>query len=91
MLVHFATTSAMSSSSTSSFSIRCVFCSSARRASASWIFRLELGQPAVLQLRRLLVVAGALGALDLEAHLLELLLQLAAGLDRVLLLLPVRQ
>ena len=50
---------------------------------------LERRQPAVLQLGRLGVVAGALRALDLEAHLLELLLQLAPGEDRLLLLLPV--
>ena len=52
---------------------------------------LELRQPAVLQLGRLRVVAGALRLLDLDAHLLELLLQLARRLDRVLLLLPVRR
>ena len=50
----------------------------------------ELRHLAVLQLRRLRVVAGALRALDLELHLFELLLQLAALLDRFLLLLPMR-
>ena len=50
---------------------------------------LELRHAAVLQLRRLRVVAGALRALDLEAQPLELLLQRARVLDRVLLLLPV--
>ena len=43
---------------------------------------LELRQPAVLQLGGLRVVAGALRALDLEAHLLELLLSLRDALDR---------
>ncbi len=51
---------------------------------------LELGQLAVLQLGRLRVVAGALRQLDVQAHLLELLLQLAHVLDGFLLLLPVR-
>src|SRR5688572_12583641 len=51
---------------------------------------LELRDPAVLQLRRLCVVAGALRLLDFELHLFETLLQLAAFLDRGLLLLPMR-
>ncbi len=50
----------------------------------------ELRHLAVLQLRRLGVVAAALHPFDLAAHLLELFLQRAAGLDRILLLLPVR-
>ncbi len=49
---------------------------------------LELGQPAVLQLRRFAVVAPALRALDLQAQLLELFLELALALDGFLLLLP---
>jgi hypothetical protein len=51
---------------------------------------LELRQPAVLQLGRFRVVARALGALDLEAHLLEALLERARSLDRVLFLVPLR-
>ena len=51
---------------------------------------LELGQPAVLQLGGLAVVAGALRALDLEPELLQLFLELALALDRLLFLLPAR-
>ncbi len=50
---------------------------------------LERRQAAVLQLGRLGVVAAALRPLDLDPHLLELFLQLAAGEDRLLFLLPV--
>ena len=49
---------------------------------------LELGQTAVLQLRRLAIVAAALRALDLQAQLLQLFLELALALDGFLFLLP---
>ena len=51
---------------------------------------LELGQTAVLQLGRLAIVAAALRALDLQAQLLELFLELALALDGFLFLLPAR-
>ena len=76
MCVHRLTTSAMSSSSTSSFSMRGA---EVRRASRSLDLLLELRQPAVLQLRRLRVVAGPLGALDVQPQGLELFLQLRAS------------
>ncbi len=50
---------------------------------------LERRKPAVLQLRGFRVVAGALRAVDFDAHLLELFLQLAPGKNGVFLLLPV--
>ena len=40
-------------------------------------FPFDLRQAAVLQLRRLRIVAGTLGLLDLQAQRLQLLLQLA--------------
>jgi hypothetical protein len=51
---------------------------------------LELGEFPVLQLRRAGVVAAALRQLHVQAHALQLFLELARVLDRVLLLLPVR-
>ena len=53
-------------------------------------FLFELRQPAVLQLRRLGVVAGPLRPLDLEPQGFELFLELARLLDRVLFLFPLR-
>ena len=50
---------------------------------------LERRQPAVLQLGGLGVVPATLRALDLDPHLFELFLQLAAGEDRLFFLLPV--
>ena len=89
MPVHFATTSAMSSSSTSSL----------RKVPSAWSSRaappgrdrlLELGDLAVAQLGGALEVAVALGALGLAVRLLELLLGVADRVDRLLLVLPVR-
>ena len=88
MCVHLLTTSAMSSSSTSSFSMRCVPCSSAARFGFANPL-LELGQRAVLELRGFRVVAGALRALDLAARAVRVLPSAAGLLDRVLFLLPV--
>ena len=51
---------------------------------------LEIGDAAVLQLRRLRVVARALRHAELVARGLELLLQLAGPLDGVLFRLPLR-
>ena len=50
----------------------------------------QLRHSPVLQLRRFRVVAGALGALDLEAQRFLLLFQRPDALDRFLFLLPVR-
>ena len=74
MWVQRLTTSAISSSSTSSLSIRWPFCRSASRASSSLICCSSCGQPAVLQLGRLRVVAGLLRPLHLQPHLLEFFL-----------------
>ncbi len=49
----------------------------------------ELRRAAVLQLGRFRVVAGALGALDLDAERLLVFLQFARPLDGLFLLLPV--
>ena len=49
---------------------------------------LERGHPAVLQFRRLRVVAGSLRLLDLEPHVLELFLLLLRRLDAFFFLLP---
>ena len=52
---------------------------------------LELRHAAILQLRRLRVVAAALRAFHLEPHRLQLLLERACVADRRLLLLPLRR
>ncbi len=89
--VHLLTTSAMSSSSTSSFSMRlALFCGAGQAFFLRAHLTLELGQAAVLQLRRFAVVAAALRALDLQAKLLELFLELPLPLDGFFLLLPAR-
>ena len=75
-----ATTSATSSSSTSSLTIGSV---ATRRAPSSSL--LERGQLAVADLGDALEVAGALGALGLHAQLVDLLLDLADALERLLL------
>ena len=85
--VHLLTTSAMSSSSTSSFSIFCSDWSSSSRLVASSTCALELGDLAVADLGRLLEVGLAL---ELDALVLELLLERLDGDDGVLLGLPVR-
>ena len=63
-----------------------------RRRRHAFIFgahqSLDLRQAAVLQLRRFAVLAGTLRALDLQAKLLELFLELPLALDGFLLLLP---
>src|SRR4029077_8321592 len=51
---------------------------------------LELRHAAVLQLRRFLIIARALRALDFGPQRLQFFFLLARALDRVLLLLPVR-
>ena len=51
---------------------------------------LDLGQPAILQLGRFPVIAGALDALNLRPQPLELFLELALALNGFLLLLPPR-
>ena len=73
MCVHLLTTSAMSSSSTSSFSMRWPFWSVGQRRFLLADLLFELRHAAVLQLGRLGVVAGALRPLDLAPNLLELL------------------
>ena len=82
MCVHLLTTSAMSSSSTSSLSMRvtCLQLRQPRFLLADLL--LELRDASVLQLGRLGVVARALRAFDVAADLLELFLQLAVPLDR---------
>ena len=85
--VHLLTTSAMSSSSTSSFSIFWAAWSSSRRLGGLGDLALELGQLAVADLGGLLEVGLAL---ELGALVLELLLERPDAVDGVLLGLPVR-
>jgi hypothetical protein len=88
MFVHLPTTSAMSSSSTSSFSMtfRRVGAAAVRLLNAF----LQIGNPAVLQLGSLGVIADALCRGKLVAGVFELLLQLAGAFDGALFVLPLR-
>ncbi len=87
--VQAATTSAMSSSSTSSLSIRLLLLPLGELVVGLRERPLELGDRAELQARRALEVGLALGALQLHAGLLDLALHLADALDDLLLLIPV--
>ena len=84
--VHFDTTSAMSSASTSSFSMRLLALELVEVGGGVVDAPFELGDPAVADLGGDVEVGLAL---ELRAELLELLLQVADGVDRLLLGLPV--
>jgi hypothetical protein len=84
--VHLETTSAMSSASTSSFSIDCSAWRSFEVGGGLLDTTLQLGDPAVADLGGQVEVGLAL---DLRAEVLELLFQVADRVDRLLLGLPV--
>ena len=85
MPVHLATVSAMSSSSTSSFSMRAVLLHLGQAGVLGLELLVELHQRAVAQLGGLLQIAAPLGVGHGRAGGLELLLDLADGHDGALL------
>ena len=82
--VHCATTAAMSSSSTSSFTIGSTACGSARSASS----RSSSGSSAVADLGDAREIALALGALGLHAQIVDLTGDLLDAVEHVLLVRP---
>ncbi len=90
MPVHLLTTAAISSLSTSSLSSAPLACSWRTRSLAAWQVALQLAHLAVAQLGGLLQVVVALGRLDLDAHLVDLLFQRLHLGDGIALGLPAR-